>query len=126
MTRRENVRSILIERFSTLRDAAGGNEALNQLVENATTEIMDLTRPPEEIIHVIGPNGQHRLIVDGKTTDWKSQTELATLGDFVAATDFYMGQIPQVSKVRAVDPKHFNTTSQQNLHKTEIKFVRPE
>lgn len=122
--RRERIQHIL-HQFTNLRDPAIPHSDFVVTLEEALKAIMDLSKPAHEITHVIGPNGHHRLIVDGVSTEWKSQTEIVRHGDYVAATDFYMGQLPQVGRVTPLDSKSFMTTSQQNLNLTIIPFVKP-
>ena len=125
MTRRDRIREIVAAKLRPFTEALGGHSLYESEVEKTVNAIMDLSAPAEEIIHVIGPNGNHRLIVDGESTEWKAQTELAAIGRYVAATDFYMGQLPQVSRITPIDAKQFMTTSQQDLRKSKIEFVRP-
>jgi len=125
MTRRENINQILMNRFETLKESVG-YENFKALALEVTNEIMDLSRPKEEIIHCIGPNGQHRLIIDGKSTSWKQPSELARNGSYIAATDYYIGQVPQLALIKEIDTKEFMVHSQQNLAMTEIAFVKPD
>jgi hypothetical protein len=123
-TRRERIQHIL-HQFTNLRDPAIPHSEFVVTLEEALKAIMDLNKPAHEITHVIGPNGHHRLIIDGVSTEWRSQTEIVRHGDYIAATDFYMGQLPQLARITQLDPKSFMTTSQQNLNKTIIPFVKP-
>jgi hypothetical protein len=123
-TRRERIQHIL-HQFTNLRDPAIPHSDFVVTLEEALKAIMDLSKPAQEITHVIGPNGHHRLIIDGVSTEWRSQTEIVRHGDYIAATDFYMGQLPQLARITQLDPKSFMTTSQQNLNKTIIPFVKP-
>ncbi len=59
----------------------------------------------QEIIHQIGPDGFHRLIVDGKKSLFVSPTEIIRIGDFIATTDAFINMLPQVGKVFSLKSK---------------------
>ena len=126
MTRRERVNGILTERLKTLEESLGHQNFVD-LVAEATNDIVEYYKEKiSEVIHVIGPSGQHRLIVDGNSTPWKQSNEICRNGDYVAATDFYMGQLPQVCQIHEFDTEQFMTTSQQNLAMTDVRYVKKE
>ena len=119
--RREKIREILDTEFSTLKESIGF-EAFSDLLDKVTATVMDLSKPKAEIVHIIGPNGSHRLQVDGKSTEWKAPHEIARYGDFVAATDHYIGQLPQVGRLMEVDREHYRTESQQSMSLETVRF----
>jgi hypothetical protein len=126
MTRRERINGLLTERLKTLEESLG-HQQFTDLVAEATNDVVEYFKEKiSEVIHVIGPSGQHRLIVDGKTTTWKAQNEICRNGDYVAATDFYFGQLPQVCQIKEFDAEQFMTTSQQHLAMIEIRYDKPK
>jgi len=78
--------------------------------------IMGLTRPgTNDIVHQIGPNGFHRLVISGEKSPWSPQTDIIRVGDIVASTDAYINLLPQVGRVYAFKGKDFRTESVQTL-----------
>lgn len=124
MTKREQISLILVSSFGTLKESMGAQE-FTDLVALSAQKIIELNKPKEQIIHVVGPNGIHRLIVDGETTPWCQPHEICRFDTIVATTDSFMNQLPQVGYVRPIEAIHFNTVSQQNTNLEILRFEHP-
>jgi len=126
MTKRERINILLSTRLEPLKESLGHQNYLD-LVAAATNDIVEYFKEKDgEVIHVIGPNGQHRLVVDGESTKWRDQNEICRNGKYVASTDFYFGQLPQVGEIREFEAEDFMTTSQQDLNMGEIRFIKKD
>ena len=68
-----------------------------------------------KIVHQVGPNGHHRLVINDDKSQWTPPTEIIRLGDFIATTDAFINQLPQVGKVFSLREKDFTTESVQKL-----------
>lgn len=106
-------RDILEEIFMTTLGDSVPPEKIGEL----TAKVMQIGKiRGVEIIHQIGPNGFHRLVVDGVKTEWHDPSSLIRHGQFVAATDAFINLLPQLSKIFALDPqKDFKTEAIQSL-----------
>jgi len=70
----------------------------------------------KKIVHLVGPNGYHRLIVDDEKSAWAAPNEIVRSGDFIATTDAFMTLLPQVGRVYALSSeKDFETRGVQSL-----------
>lgn len=111
---------------STLAEAPTLREKLDAMLEDIgvtpeqkgaiIAKVIGLSRPGGgEIVHQIGPNGFHRLIIGDQKSEWSPQTDIIRHGDFIAATDAYINLLPQVGRVYALRNKDFRTESVQTL-----------
>lgn len=105
-TLRERIEEILIEQGID-----------SEKIGTVTGRLVALGRGKDvTIVHQVGPNGYHRLIVNGEPTEWTPPTEIIRSGDFIASTDAFINQLPQVGKVFALKAgKDFKTESVQQL-----------
>lgn len=105
MTLREAVEGILMEETLT-----------GEQVGRLTAKIMAIGKGKDlDIKHQIGPNGFHRLIINGEMSEWRPPTDIIRLGDFIATTDAYIDLLPQVGKVFQLRDKDIVTESVQSL-----------
>lgn len=125
MTRKDMIRGILVSGFSQLKPVMGAQE-FSDLVDEQVKSIIELNKPKEQIIHVIGPDGYHRLIVDGESTKWFPPHEICKSGNLIATTDNFANQLPQLCTIKAIESIHFNTRAQQNLSMEIHRFEKPE
>jgi len=78
------------------------------------TQLVSMGRG-RDVKHQIGPNGYHRLIVNGEKSQWTPPTEIIRIGDLIASTDVFINQLPQVGKVFQLKDPDFVTESVQTL-----------
>lgn len=105
MTLRERIEEILVK-----------EGVPSEKIGTVAAQVVALGRGKSlEIKHQIGPNGYHRLIINGDKSQWTPPTEIIRSGDFVATTDAFINQLPQVGKLFELKGPDFVTESVQTL-----------